>query len=367
MAKQKIRYGIVGLGHIAQQAVLPAFENASSNSTLAAFVSDDDTKLKKLGRRYGVRNLYSYDQYDECIGSGEIDAVYIALPNDLHREYAVRAANAGIHILSEKPLAVTTRDCQAMIKAAEKNDVRLMTAYRLHFEQANLESIQLLERGKIGEPRIFNSVFTMNVKEGDTRLQKARGGGSVYDIGIYCINAARYLFRAEPTEVLAMSANNGETRFAEVEEMLSAIMRFPGERLASFTVSFGASDVASYRVVGTSGDLVLEPAYEYAEELRQYVTVKQKTKEKSYGKRDQFAPELIYFSDCIIEGLDPEPSGLEGLIDVSIIEAIYRSARERKAVKVNLPTKLRRPTPDQQITRPAVSKVRLVHTAPPKK
>jgi glucose-fructose oxidoreductase len=128
---------VVGLGYIAQVAVLPAFANAK-NSELVALVSDDPVKLKKLGRKYGVSLQYSYDRYDECLSSGEIDAVYIALPNSLHREYTMRACERGIHVLCEKPLAVTAVDCEEMIRAAERNSVKLMTSYRLHFEEATL-------------------------------------------------------------------------------------------------------------------------------------------------------------------------------------------------------------------------------------
>ena len=262
----KIRYAVVGLGHLAQVAVLPAFAHAK-NSELAALVSSDPEKLTKLGRRYRVKARYSYDQYEECLEKGQIDAVYIALPNHLHREYAERAARAGVHVLVEKPMAVTEEDCQSMIEVAEENKVKLMVAYRLHFEEANLRAIDLVQSGKLGDPRLFDSVFTMQVKEGDIRLgPRELGGGTLYDIGIYCINAVRNIFGAEPMEVTAFSSNNGDPRFQQCEEMTSAILRFPGrERLASFTCSFGAADVSSYRVVGTEGHLIMDPAYEYAD------------------------------------------------------------------------------------------------------
>src|SRR5688500_5308886 len=140
--------------------------------------------------------------------SGDVDAVYVAVPNDQHDDYTIRAARRGVHVLCEKPMAVTERQCRAMIRSAEKNDVKLMIAYRLHFERANLEAIDLVRSGRIGEPRLFNSVFCMDVKEGDIRLRRKRGGGTLFDIGVYCINAARYLFRDEPYEVMAMSASN---------------------------------------------------------------------------------------------------------------------------------------------------------------
>jgi len=364
--QQKIRYAVVGLGHIAQVAVLPAFAHAE-NSELAALVSNDPEKLDKLGRRYKVKERFSYDQYDECLRSGIVDAVYIALPNHLHRSYTERAAQAGVHVLCEKPMAVTEEDCLSMIRTAEEHGFKLMVAYRLHFEEANLRAIELVQSGKLGDARLFDSVFTMQVKEGDIRLSpRELGGGTLYDIGIYCINAVRNLYGAEPMEVVAFSSNNGDPRFQQCEEMTSAVLRFPGrERLASFTCSFGAADVSNYRVVGTTGDLVMDPAYEYAEELVQKVTINGKTRERKFAKRDQFAPELISFSECILSGASVEPSGWEGLADVRVIRALYRSADTGRPVTLEPFDKEDRPSLDQEITRPGVRKPQLVNTESP--
>lgn len=352
--KHKVRYAVVGLGHIAQVAVLPAFVHAAENSELAALVSDDPTKLRELGKKYGVERTYSYEEYDDCLASGDVDAVYIALPNNLHCEYTVRAARAGVHVLCEKPMAITEKECQRMIRAADKNGVRLMIAYRLHFEEANMHAVDIVQSGKLGEPRLFISGFTQQVKQGDIRLQKKLGGGTLYDIGIYCINAARYLFRDEPTGVFAFSANNGETRFQEVEEMTSAILRFPGDRLASLTCSFGTSDVSYYQVVGTKGVLRVDPAYEYAVALKHQLTLNGKTRERTFSKRDQFAPELLYFSECVLKDQEPEPSGAEGLADVRVIRALYRSTKTGRPVKLSAFKRIRRPTRAQEIKRPAV-------------
>jgi predicted dehydrogenase len=366
--KRKIRYGVVGLGHIAQVAVLPAFAHAE-NCELAALVSDDPEKLEKLGRRYKVKARFSYQQFDECLGSGVVDAVYIALPNHLHREYAVRAARAGVHVLCEKPMAVTEDDCLAMIRAAEENGVKLMVAYRLHFEESNLKAIDLVQSGRLGDPRLFDSVFSMQVEMGDIRLNpREQGGGPLYDIGIYCINAVRNLFGAEPMEVVAFSANNGESRFEQCEEITSAILRFPGrERLASFTCSFNGADVSTYRVVGTKGDLTMDPAYEYAAELKQRLTIDGRTRERTFPKRDQFAPELISFSECILTGAAPEPSGWEGLADVRVIRALYRSSDTGQPVTLEPFSKEDRPGLEQELHRPPVNKSQLVNTESPTK
>ncbi len=364
--QKKVRYAVVGLGHIAQVAVLPAFAHAE-NSEVAALISDDPEKLEKLGRRYKVKARFSYDQFEECLAGDLVDAVYIALPNHLHREYTERAARAGVHVLCEKPLAVTEEDCLAMIQACEENGVKLMTAYRLHFEEANLKAIELVQSGRLGDPRLFDSVFTMQVKEGDIRLNpRELGGGPLYDIGVYCINAVRNLYGAEPMEVMAFSANNGERRFQQCEEMTTAILRFPGrERLASFTCSFNGADVGTYRVVGTKGELVMDPAYEYAEELTQRVTIDGRTRERTFAKRDQFAPELISFSECILTGAAPEPSGWEGFADVRVIRALYRSAETGQPVTLPPFTKEDRASLAQEIRRPAVRKPNLVNTEAP--
>jgi len=365
---RKIRYAVVGLGHITQAAVLPAFKNAKKNSELAALVSGDPKKLSHLGKKYKIdkNRRYSYDDYDACLRSGDVEAVYIALPNSMHCEYSIRAAQAGVHVLCEKPMAVTESECQAMIEAAATHNVRLMVAYRLHFEKANLEAVKLVTRGRIGNPRIFSSIFTMQVKEGDIRLQRALGGGTLYDLGVYCINAARYLFRAEPQEVFAWSANNGEKRFAEVDEMTSAVLRFPGEQLAVFTTSFGAEDTSMFEVTGAKGSLRLDPAYNYSMALKMELTVGGKTKRRQFPKSDQFAPELLYFSDCVLMGKEPEPSGWDGLADVRVVQALYESASTGMPVKAfdtSLPKD--RPGPEQEIRRPPMEKPEEVHAESP--
>jgi len=361
----KVRYAVVGLGHLAQNAILPAFRHAQNNSELAALVSDDPVKLREISRDYGVKHCFNYDDYDVCLRSGEIDAVYIALPNNLHEDYCVRAANAGIHVLCEKPLAVTEDECQSIISACAENRVKLMTAYRLHFERGNLEAINIVRSGKIGEPRIFNSVFTMQVASGNIRTREKYAGGTLYDIGVYCINAARYLLGDEPTEGFCYAAKNSDPRFRNVEEMTGAILRFPGGRLATFTASFGAEGTADFEVIGTKGKLRALQAYEYELPATLEWTAGGRRRMKSFGLRDQFGPELVYFSDCVLHGRDPEPSGIEGLIDVHIARSLYASAQKGGPVKFKSLRRRRRPALTQEIYRPRISKPRLVRVAAP--
>ncbi|GAB4383269.1 MAG: Gfo/Idh/MocA family oxidoreductase [Elainellaceae cyanobacterium] len=363
---RKTRYAVVGLGWFAQEAAMPAFAQ-SENSELVALVSDDSTKLKELSQKYGVQHTYSYDEYEDCLTNGEVDAVYIALPNHRHCEYTVRAANQAIHVLCEKPMAMTEDECNQMIHACDSNGVKLMIAYRLHLDPANMQAVELVRSGKIGEPRIFNSVFTQQVTdEGNIRLRQEVGGGTIDDIGIYCINAARYLFQDEPIEVFAVAASNEEKRFAEVEEMTSAILRFPNERLATFTVSFGAAQVSTYQIVGTKGDLRLDPAYAWQGALKHYLTINGETKEQTFPPHSQLAAEFTYFSDCILQNKDPEPSGREGLNDVRIIRALYHSIQVGTFVRLDNLDRDQYPTADQTVQRPPNQEnPDLIHAASP--
>lgn len=359
-----IRYAVVGLGHIAQAAVLPAFANARRNSVLAAIVSGNPGKRKALGKTYDVP-AYSYEELDGLLARGAVDAVYIALPNNLHLPFTVKAARHGVHVLCEKPMALTVEECEQMIRAADEAGVKLMIAYRLHFEEANLQAVELLRKGKIGEARLFSSIFSYQVRENNIRTRPELGGGPLFDIGIYCVNAARYLFREEPVEVSAFGIGGREPRFVGVEEAVTAILRFPQERLAMFSVSFGAASVATYRVVGTEGDLEVEPAYEYAMPSELRVTVNGKSRRKQFASRDQFAPELLYFSECIRRDVQPEPDGREGLADVRVLRAIDQSMTLGGSIVLPPFAPPARPDVRQAIRRPPVREPTLVQVDPP--
>ena len=273
----------------------------------------------------------------------------------------MRAARAGMHVLVEKPMAVTEDECERMMRAARDAGVKLMVAYRLHFERANLEAVEVARSGRIGEPRLFNSTFCTPVVPGNIRVRRDTGGGVLYDIGIYCINAARSLFRDEPLEVRAACAGTLD----EVEETVSAMLRFPNERLAAFTASFGAAKVSEYRLAGTKGDLAVEPAYDYARPLRHRLTIDGEMRERRFAKRDQFAPELLYFSDCILQNRAPEPGADEGLADVRVIRALYRSAESGQPVRLAPFAKRERPSLEQEIRRPPIDKPEVIHAAAP--
>jgi predicted dehydrogenase len=355
-ASRKVRYAVVGLGHISQVAVLPAFAHAAENSELVALVSSDEKKLRALAKRYRAPFTGAYDDMESVLTEANVDAVYLAVPNSLHREMTETIARLGIHVLCEKPMAMTSADCEAMIRATDERGVKLMIAYRLHFERANLTAIQRIQSGAIGDARLFSSVFCQQVRAGDIRTQGDLGGGALFDLGVYCVNAARYLFADEPEEVSAMQLVGTDPRFSGVDATTMAIMRFPGNRLAQFVCSQGAADVGEYRVVGSKGDVRLDPAYEYAGKLQDFVTLKGKTKKTVYPKSDQFAPELVYFSRCILDDKKPEPSGEEGLADVRIMEALVQSAKSGHAVKLAPFTRDDRPSLRQAIKKPPIRK-----------
>src|SRR5438477_2109284 len=224
---RQVGYAVIGLGHIAQAAVLPAFAHAQ-NAKLVALVSGDAQKRTRLARKYHC-DAYDVRDLDEVLDRPEIDAVYIAEPNDKHVDFAVRSAKEGVHVLCEKPLAISEQECRRMIDACENAGVKLMTAYRLHLEPANLEVVKLIEKGVIGETRMFSADFSYQVADGNIRTAAEHGGGAIWDIGIYCINAARYCMRADPVEISALRADRpDEARFAEVHEGMSVVMKFPG-------------------------------------------------------------------------------------------------------------------------------------------
>lgn len=342
-----IRYAVVGLGWIAQEVILPAFKHAKK-SQLVALVTDDAKKAEELSKKYEVSQTLDYDKYDALLRGGSIDAVYITLPNHMHKDFTLRAAREGIHVLCEKPMADTVAECEEMIRAAEQHNVKLMIAYRLHFEPANLKAIETVQSGALGEPRIFSSAFTQQVEPGNVRLKRHMGGGPLMDMGVYQINAARYLFREEPVEVVGVGTHGSDPRFQEVHEMASGILRFPGDRMAVFVCSFGAVGADSYEVVGTKGNLRLDPGFSYHSEITMRLKVEGKEEETTFDKVDQFGGEIEYFSECIVNNTEPEPSGYEGLADVRIVEALLQSMRSGAPVKLGPFEKSSRPGEHQK-------------------
>lgn len=364
--KDKVRYAVVGLGHIAQNAVLPAFKQAKSNSALVALVSSSQDKLKKLGAEYGTDALYTYDELEDCIEKEEIDVVYIAVPNSLHLEFITRSAEAGAHILCEKPLGVSASECRKIDRIVRQNRVYLMTAYRLHFDEANMRVVEILKEKQIGEPKIFNSVFSYQVAKNNIRTDADLGGGALFDIGIYAINASRYLFQEEPEEVFGISIYGEDQRFSEVDGTTSALLTFPKNRIAQFSCSFNTCDSSYFEVFGTKGKLRLENAYEYEEPPLLTIETEKGKKQIKFKKHDQFAAELLYFSSCLMEGKQPEPSAQEAEKDATIIEALFESSKRGKAIPLRLQSDKKKPNGKFIIVRPkGMQKQKLVSVSAP--
>ncbi|WP_343081634.1 Gfo/Idh/MocA family oxidoreductase [Ostreiculturibacter nitratireducens] len=344
---RKIRYAVVGTGWISQQAFMPAVAQ-TGNSEMTAIVSGNPDNAAKLAAFYGIESIYGYDAYDEMLAAGAVDAVYVALPNSLHAEYAIRAARAGKHVLVEKPLATTVEECEAMIAAAEETGVWLMTAYRLHNDPVTVEALERIRAGAIGEPRLFTSVFSFQSALDNHRLKAEHWGGPLQDIGVYCLNAARHVFGAEPVEAIAMKGQDeGDPRFTEVEETIAVTLRFSGGRFAQFLASFGAEVTDFYRVIGTKGEIVVDPGFRLETDTAMRLRQGEETVEQEVSPQvDHFGAQTAYFSDCILNGTRPEADGSEGLADVRAMLAIERAAATGQPQRIETPPRPRHPAQD---------------------
>lgn len=359
-----VRYAVVGAGWIAQEAFLPAIRH-TGNSTVAALVTGDPEKAAVLKKKYGIDLSYGYEEYDRLLTSGAIDAVYLALPNTMHREFAIRALRAGIHVLCEKPMAPSEDDCRAMNDVAELQGKKLMIAYRLHFEEGTIAALDTVRSGKLGDVRLFVSSFAQQVDGRNHRCQTQFWAGPLPDMGPYPINMARHVFGAEPLEAVAMGSSTGERRFSEIDEMNGVLLRFPGDRMAVFAVSFGAHPVDEYRIIGTRGDLRVSPAYQFGQAYHQWLTIDGQTAERRFAPVDQFGGEAKYFSDCILNDRHPEPDGEEGLADVRVLTAIEMALKTGVVQEISTEPRRTHPTRDQVMSLAPVQPPPLVHAAPP--
>lgn len=306
---------------------------ATGNSSMQAIVSGSLEVARKLADFHGVTEVVDYAGYDELIASDRIDAVYIALPNSMHADYTIRALKAGKHVMVEKPLATSLAEGEAMVAAARDSGRLLMTAYRLHNEPATHVMIETIRSGRIGEPVYFASTFGFQSQLGNHRLRASHWGGALPDVGVYCLNAARHVFAAEPIAVQALASRPPEDpRFAEIVASLAVTLKFSGERLAQFFCSFGSGTSESIRVIGSSGELILDPAFKFDSALR--LTVRDESGETvvPFKQADHFSGQIAYFSDCIVSGQPPEADGEEGLADMRALLAIDEAARSGSTV-----------------------------------
>ncbi|MCT7298310.1 Gfo/Idh/MocA family oxidoreductase [Ralstonia sp. CHL-2022] len=318
-----VRYAVVGAGWISQAAFLPGVAQ-SGNSVVTALVTGDEVKATALADRYGIEHVHGYADYDQLLTSGDIDAIYLALPNDMHRQYALPALQRGIHVLLEKPMATSEADCEAMIEAARNGNAKLMIAYRLHFEPATLAAIELVRAGKLGRIRAFSAMFSQSVAPSNHRANHGYWAGPVSDMGVYPINAVRNLFGEEPVEVSACGVRDPDLPF-NFDDTVSVTLRFADHRVAQFVVSYSGASIDQYRILGTKGDLEVSPGFMFGVGLKYRATIDGKTHEQAFDATDQFGGELQYFSDCILNNREPEPNGEEGLADVRVLAAIERA------------------------------------------
>jgi predicted dehydrogenase len=299
---------------------------------IVALVSGHRPKAEQQAKMYGVADsaIYSYEDYDRIRVNNEIDAVYIALPNSMHAEYTIRAAKAGKHVLCEKPMATSVADSKAMIDACRAAGKKLMIAYRCQYEPVNLKAIELIRSGQIGTVQAIESANGFNISPGEWRLErKMSGGGPLMDVGIYSLNACRYLTGEEPGDIHAnASVIDHDGRFKEVEENLGWTMKFPSGVVASCNTSYGSSMDGFYRVHGSKGMIELSPAFGYQgihmkAELDGKPGIDMPTPE--HGPQ-QFTVEADYFANCIWNNKEPKSDGEEGLRDMELMSEIYRSA-----------------------------------------
>lgn len=350
-AGKKVRYAVVGVGWISQAAMLPGVEH-TGNSEVVALVTSHEQKAEKVGEKYGITKVVSYEEYGDLLRSGEIDAAYLATPNFDHVGLAVQTLEAGIHLLLEKPMAVSVAECEQMIAAGERSGAKLMVAYRLHFEPGTLKAIERIREGEIGTVRFFNSSFSQQVSGQNHRAKHGFWAGPVADMGPYPLNMVRNVFGAEPVEVAALGVNTDPERFADESgkpfaDTVAVTLKFPDERVASFSLSYSGGDVDEYRVVGSKGDLYSKPAYQVGTSIEHELTVEKKKSTESFKTTDHFGGEMKYFSECILENNQPEPDGEEGMLDVRVLEAVEKALGTGQVQQLPLYKRKRRPDPKQ--------------------
>jgi glucose-fructose oxidoreductase len=334
---RKVGYAIVGLGGYAMNQILPQFANCSL-SKVTALVSGDPAKARKAAQQYGVpeRSIYDYATFDRIRDNEDVDVVYVILPNSMHAEYTIRAAKAGKHVLCEKPMSVSVAEAEAMIAACRAAGRKLMIGYRSHFEPTNIHLMRLRKEQAVGRTRFIQSEHGFSIGDPTQwRLKRAlAGGGSLMDIGIYSIQALRYGSGEEPTSVTAHeNTDRSDPRFREVEDLLDWTFTFPSGALGHGVSSY-SSNHQHLRLTGTEGWVDMEPATGYGgHRMRMRKDNEEGVVTPPAGPAvNQFVGQLDHMAECVITGRDPIVPGEEGLRDMRIIEAIYRSAREGRSV-----------------------------------
>jgi len=337
-SRKRVGYAVVGLGSISQVAVLPAFAH-SEKAKLVAVVSGDRKKAAKFAHLFKATEAYRYDQFSRCLENPLVEAVYIATPPGEHEKYAVAAAKAGKHVISEKPLAATVQQARRMVNACRRNKVLFMTAYRKYYEPSSLMLKEMIKAGKLGRIDIIHTLFAELRTFGDNSpawlfSRELCGGGPLTDLGVYCINTTRWLIDEDPVAATGISWGRDRRRYKEVEEGVAFRLDFKSGIVLQGTAAYSAAFSSFVHVHGEKGWAELAPAFAFDEERRISGKVGGKWFAKTFRPIDEFALELDAFADCILEGREPEPTGEQGLRDMIIMEAIYRAVGQRRSVAI---------------------------------
>ena len=334
-------FAIVGLGNYALRQMMPRFGQAE-RAHVAAIVSGNADKLRRVGDAYGVPPdaRYSYDSFARIAKDDRIDAVYVVLPSGLHAQWTVKAFAAGKHVLCEKPMALSSAECERMIAASRRANRKLMIAYRSHFEPYNLEAMELMARNAVGQLRLIRT--EQSYRMGPTspsenwRVSRAlAGGGPLEDYGIYGLQSALYLAREMPESISASTFRPaGDPRFSEIFAHVSSHWRFPSGAVAQLATSYDSAGANFAHARGTTGALIMDPATSYSGQKMRLEG--RDGREFTPGDPDlQFARQLDHFADAIRDGKPIRTPGEMGLRDVRLIEAIYASAAAGRTVKLN--------------------------------
>jgi predicted dehydrogenase len=331
---KKLGWALVGLGSLSTHQIAPALLK-TKHSRLAAIVTGTPAKAEEWKKKYSLpdTHVYSYDSYDQIADNPDIDVVYIVLPNGMHEEFTIRAAKAGKHVFCEKPMANTADECRRMIAAVKAAGKQLGIGYRCQFEPHHRECIRLAREKVFGPLKFIEAGFGFQIGDPTQwRLRgKLAGGGALMDVGVYALQACRYLTGEEPVEIVAQETKTDPVKFAEVDETISWSMKFPSGVLASVMTTYGFNGSNFFTATCQNGRFGMDPAYSYGG-LKGWTS--RPDVKIEFPATDHFEVEMDAFSQAILAGKPFEPAGEDGLRDLLAIEAIYQSIREGKAVKV---------------------------------
>ncbi len=330
--KKKLGVALVGLGNLSTNQIAPGLLKADFCEP-AAIVTGTPSKAKDLGAKYGISqdHIYSYENFDKIASDDKVDLVYIVLPNSMHHEFTLRAAKAGKHVLCEKPMANSSKDCREMIAACQAAGRKLAIGYRCQYEPHHVRMMELVHAPEFGPISRIDAGFAFKIGDPNQwRLKHSlAGGGALMDIGVYALQACRYLTREEPILITAQETKTDPVKFAEVDESITWRMDFPSGTFAYCSTSYTLNGINRVEAFGQKSSVKLDPAFSYRG-IKLHVNGAPQQLEEI----DQFAREMDEFAKCILEDKPSKVSGEEGLKDMLAVEAIYRSIREGKSVSV---------------------------------